>query len=591
MKNQKKIEYKTEWDFSDIYSSPKDSKLEKDILDIENAHASFSKKFSKNDSYLVDEKKLVLAIENYTELISISDKPLWYLYKLLAVDSQNKLVSEKIGQTLSRITKAWNHSLFFTLKLGKIPKSTQKQFLTSEALKKYRYFLTLVFKTAQYDLSESEEKILNLKSRPGRGLWVDGSSKLRSNITVNFEGKELPLAEASNMVRSLPLKKRRELHNAMVLKLKENSYFAEWEMNAILTDKKIEDELRGFKNPYSATILGYQNEEKSVEALVKTVTSHFSIPQSFYKLKAKLLKLNALEYSDRAVGIGDSKRKVSIDEAIEIVDTGLSKADPEFSNIFRSMLKNGRIDIFPKKGKKGGAFCSGGINTPTIVLLNHLPDLDSVMTMAHEMGHAIHTEYSKQNLPIYQDYTISAAEVASTFFENIIFEEIFAKLSDSEKVIALHDRIQDYVSTVFRQIGCFNFELDLHTELRAKGSLSGAEIAALHNKNMSAYLGKTVVMKENDGYMFVDWGHIRNYFYVYSYAYGILISRAMYEKYKADNTYIEKVKQFMVAAGSMSPDDIFKSIGIDTSKPEFFEQGLLSIKKDIERLDKLTKKK
>jgi oligoendopeptidase F len=255
------------------------------------------------------------------------------------------------------------------------------------------------------------------------------------------------------------------------------------------------------------------------------------------------------------------------------------------------MLKNGRIDIFPKKGKKGGAFCSGGINIPTIVLLNHLPDLDSVMTMAHEMGHAIHTEYSKQNLPIYQDYTISAAEVASTFFENIIFEEIFAKLSDSEKVIALHDRIQDYVSTVFRQIGCFNFELDLHTELRAKGSLSGAEIAALHNKNMSAYLGKTVVMKENDGYMFVDWGHIRNYFYVYSYAYGILISRAMYEKYKADNTYIEKVKQFMVAAGSMSPDDIFKSIGIDTSKPEFFEQGLLSIKKDIERLDKLTKKK
>ena len=591
MKKEQKFEYKIEWDFSDVYKSPNDPKLEQDVVDIEKAYASFAKKYGKNDSYISDEKKLAQSIEDYTKLSLIHEKPQGYLYNMQSIETQNKLVSEKIAQLEPRITKAVNQVLFFAIKLGKTSKDIQKKFLSSEILKKYRYFLKLIFKNAEYDLTEAEEKILNLKNRTGYELWVEGSSKLRSNLTVAFEGKEIPLSEAFSKIRSLPTKKRRELHNLAVGKLKENSYFAEWELNAIFTDKKINDELRGFKKPYSSTVLRYQNDEKSVENLVKTITSNFSISQSFYKLKAKLLNLPSLEYADRAVGIGESSKKVSIDDAIEIVDTALNKADISFSEIFRTMLRKGRIDMFPKKGKVGGAYCSGGINRNTLVLLNHTPDIDSVMTMAHEMGHAIHTEYAKKNIPLYQDYTISAAEVASTFFENIIFEDIFEKLSDSEKIVALHDRLQDYVSTVFRQIGCFNFELDLHTELRAKGSLSAAEIAAIHNKNMSAYLGKAVVVKENDGYMFVDWSHIRSFFYVYSYAYGILISRAMYEKYKEDKTYIEKVKQFMIFGGSMSPDDIFKSIGIDTTKSEFFEQGLQSIKKDIERLEKLTKKR
>jgi oligoendopeptidase F len=591
MKKEQKIEYKTEWDFTDLYTSPNDPQLEKDVLNIEKAYVTFAKKYAKDDSYLSDEKKLAQSIEEYTKLSLIHEKPQWYLHNMQAVDTQSKLISEKVAQVEPRITKAVNQVLFFQIKLGKIPKDVQKKFLSSEVLKKYRYFLKLIFKNAEYNLTEAEEKILNLKSRTGYGLWVEGSSKLNSNLTVKFEGKEILLSEAFARIRTLPVKKRRDLHNLAVAKLKENSFFAEWELNAIITDKKIEDELRGFKKPYSATVLGYQNDEKSVENLVKTITSNFSISQSFYKLKAKLLDLPSLEYADRAVGIGESGKKVSIDAAVEIVDTALLKADPTFSEIFRKMLKNGKIDMFPKKGKRGGAYCSGGINLPTSVLLNHTPDIDSVMTMAHEMGHALHYEYAKKNIPLYQHYTISAAEVASTFFENIIFEDILGKLSDKEKIFALHDRIQDYVSTVFRQIGCFNFELDLHTQIRKKGFLSKEEIAELHNKNMSAYLGKTVVMKENDGYMFVDWGHLRYFFYVYSYAYGILISRAMYEKYKVDKTYIEKVKQFMTAAGSMSPDDIFKSIGIDTTKPEFFEQGLQSIKKDIERLEKLTKKK
>ncbi len=106
---------------------------------------------------------------------------------------------------------------------------------------------------------------------------------------------------------------------------------------------------------------------------------------------------------------------------------------------------------------------------------------------------------------------------------------------------------------------------------------------------MVAYLGSSFKLTDLDGYFFVSWSHIRRFFYVYSYAYGQLISKALYKKYKEDKTYIEKIKQFLSAGGSKSPEDIFKDIGIDTSKPEFFIEGLKSIEEDIKNLETLIK--
>jgi oligoendopeptidase F len=252
-------------------------------------------------------------------------------------------------------------------------------------------------------------------------------------------------------------------------------------------------------------------------------------------------------------------------------------------------LKNGQIDVFPKKGKTGGAYCSSSTGLPTLVLLNHISSMNSVMTVAHEMGHAIHSELSKTQPEIYQGYSTAVAEVASTLFENFAFDEVFETLSDKEKIIALHDRINDDISTIFRQIACFNFELELHKEIRAKGFVPKEEMAKLMNKHISSYVGGVMKLKENDGYFFVNWGHIRRFFYVYSYAYGQIISKALYAEYKKDKNFISKIEEFLKSGGSKSPYEIFKSIGIDTSKPEFFEAGLKQIEEDIKMLEKLTK--
>jgi oligoendopeptidase F len=192
---------------------------------------------------------------------------------------------------------------------------------------------------------------------------------------------------------------------------------------------------------------------------------------------------------------------------------------------------------------------------------------------------------------MYQDYSTSVAETASTFFEAITFEKILAGLSDEEKITALHDKINDDVSTIFRQIAFFNFELELHTTVRAKGFVAKEEIAKMLNRHMENYLGPAFKLKDLDGYFFVQVSHFRRFFYVYSYAFGQLISKALFERYKKDPTYFAKIEQFLRAGGSDTPENIFKKIGINLKDPAFYELGLKSIEADIARLEKLVAEK
>jgi oligoendopeptidase F len=203
------------------------------------------------------------------------------------------------------------------------------------------------------------------------------------------------------------------------------------------------------------------------------------------------------------------------------------------------------------------------------------------------MGHAIHAELSKKQTPMYQGYTMAVAETASTFFEAVVFNRVFATLDHEEKIIALHDRINRDVSTIFRQIACFNFEKELHATIREEGSLSHENMAELMNKHMKNYLGDRFALRKKDGYFFVHWSHLRRPFYVYTYAYGDLISKAMHEKFKEDDAYINEVKQFLQAGSAKTPQNIFADIDIDTTSQDVFAAGLRKVREDIESLKSL----
>lgn len=587
----KKPKIQTSWNLTLLYKSQNDPKIEEDVCAYERAHEAFARKHKRVDTLLRKPRALAKALKEYERLLEGEDGngPMLYFTLRRELNAHDSLAEKKLTQIADRLTKASNKILFFEVALSHASKQEQKLLLAHKEIAPYRFFLERVFLEGAHTLSEPEEKILSLKGMPAHGLWVSGFEKIMNKRNVRFKGKEMPFSLALGKLSHLGKTDRRKLWGHILDECESLSEIAENELNAIIYNKKINDELCGYPKPYSATIMGWHNNERSIEALIEAVSNKgFAISARYYKLKARLLKMQQLEYVDRVAPFG-KKITINFDTAVDMLREVYYHIHDEYGAILDRMLANGQIDVYPKSGKGSGAFQTGGIGLPSFVFLNQVDDMRSFSTFAHEMGHAIHTERSKVQRPLYQSYTISAAETASTLFENLVFEELLKKLSPKEQIVALHDKLDEEVASIMRQIAFFNFELELHNTIRKEGALTNTEMAQLFTKHLKSYLGPKVKVTEKDGYSFIYINHIRSFFYVYTYAYGILISNILARRWKEDPSYIASIDAFLTAGGSDTPDNIFKSIGVDTTTPSFFETGLDAIAANISKLDKLTR--
>ncbi len=579
---------KETWNLKLLYKSDTDPQIEKDIKALEQAAAAFEKKYKGKD-FTSTPEKLKRALDAYETLLRVGqdNKPWRYFHLKNDTNSADEKVAARLVQIRERIVAAGNRTTFLKLALGRVPGTLQKAYLKHPLLKDYAYMLKVLFEGAKHHLPEGEEQLASLLSQPGMTSWTTGQSKLLNAQSVSYKGEDLPIPKATAMINELPKGERKALNDALNTTVKSVAHFAEAEINAIVTYKKIMDERRGYKKPYSATIASYENDEKTVENLIALVSKNFRISQRFFKLQAKIQKEKKINFADRNAKMGEVKKKFTFAETCELVMQSFAEVDPKYPAIFKSYLENGQVDVYPRRGKRDGAYCSGGGDMPTYILLNHTDNMRSYETLAHEMGHAFHTELSRVQPFHYRDYTMSVAEVASTFFEQVALAKLEKVLDEKDYLISLHNRINGDLSTIFLQTTLFNFETELHNRIRMEGALSGVDMAKLMKKHFKRFLGDAVEMSDDDGYFFVRLPHVRYFFYVYSYVYGQLISRALFEKWKADPSYIKKIEQFLSAGSSMSPKDIFKKIGIDTSDPAFFATGLKAIERDIAKLEKL----
>lgn len=583
------MKIKTTWNLGLMYKSHKDPQIEKDVQAIESACTVFLNTWGTDTSFIKNNSKLLKALLDYKELQHVVGdvKPVSYYMLARDMDSRDSFVTAQLSQLQSRVTKATNKTLFFELELGSIPHAHQEKILKDKKFAEFHYFLTKVWKVAQHKLGEKEEKILALKYEPANHLWTNATERLISEQVVKWKGKSLPIHEAVGMISRLPVKDRKKLHGLVTEKMKSIGFFAEAELNAVIINKKIDDELRGLAHPYSATILDYENDEAVIVSLMKLLKKSYPIAHAVSEVKANLMNRDTLYYYDMGVTLSAGKQVFTFEKSVEIIRSAFGKVDPLYVEIFNRFLENGQIDVYSRVGKRGGGYCWGAYNRPTYVLLNWTDDLNSLRTLAHEMGHAIHRELSKQQTVMYEHHPISTAEVASTLFENFAFSEVLQYLPKREQVYAQYNHLQDACNTIFRQAAYFGYEEDIHAAIREKGQITQTDFASIMQKHLQAQLGTTFKITHDDGYLFVRYMHARWFFYVYSYAYGQLISSAMYGYFKQDSNFVQKINKFLSAGGSMSPEDIFKSIGIDTKKSDFWKEGLDTVKADIKILKKM----
>ncbi len=588
------------WNFKQLFEGDNDPQTEEKRRKVEQKSYEFINRWKNRKDYLRDPAILKQALDEYEEWkrnYGADGSEGYYFWLRTMQDQNNPDLKAKFNKIENFSKKIENDIQFFHLRIANISSKHQKKFLGYDGLKEYKHFLERIFAESRYLLSEPEEKILNLKASTSYSNWV----KMTSGFLSREERKVLlgdgrkntkTFSEILSLMNSKDKKIRGSAAKAFNDILGKNVEIAEAEINSVLANKKIDDELRKISRPDLTRHLSDDIDTEIVDTLIKSVSDRFDISSRYYELKARLMKVKRLKYHERNVEYGNINRKYPYNKSLKLIYRVFKNLDRKFADILAGFTGNGQFDVYPRKGKANGAFCAYHlISQPTYILLNHTDKLGDVLTLSHELGHGINNELirEKQNALNFGTPT-STAEVASTFMEDFVLQDLLKHADDESRLAIMMKKLNDDVSTVFRQVACYKFEQELHRQFRQKGYLSKKEIGRLFQKHMSSYMGDFVEQSPGSENWWVYWGHIRSFFYVYSYASGLLISKSLQNSVKDNPKFIEKVKKFLSAGLSDSPKNIFKKLGVDITDKSFWNKGLTEVENLLQEATKLAKR-
>ncbi|HVX93028.1 MAG TPA: M3 family oligoendopeptidase [Candidatus Dojkabacteria bacterium] len=584
------------WNLRPFYKSDNDPQMLKDRESGKKLVEKFVKKYTQDKSYLKESKKMLKALQDYEELIQNNGylyKEQYYLFLRSSQEADNDELKAKNNSINKLVTELSNLSQFFIYSISKIPAENQKLFLEDKSLSNYKHFLETSFLSSKYLLSEAEEKLLNITGKTSSSNWVEMVNEFIHSESVTFNKHKISFEDILNIATQSHDEKERDRATKQLNKIF-TKYIpvATHELNSIIEYSSRIEELKKLERPDKGRHIADDIDSEVVDALVNSVTKRFDLSERYYQLKAKLFGKKKLKYNERNLEYGKITKEYEYHDAKEIVLNVYKKLDSEFYDIAKGIFDKGYVDVFPRKGKDGGAYCmSLSLSLPTYVMLNFKNKLDDVCTIAHEFGHAINAELIKKiETEINNGHSTATAEVASTFFEDFALKEVSKDLDEEGQLSIMMNKLNDDISTIFRQIALYNFEIEIHNLIKEGTYLSTKQLGAIFLKHMKAYMGKSVSYDKGSENWWVYWSHIRNFFYVYSYASGLLISKSMQSKVKDDSKFISKVKNFLSTGTSKSPKEIFKELSIDISDPKFWDQGIKEVEDLLNETENLAKK-
>jgi oligoendopeptidase F len=321
---------------------------------------------------------------------------------------------------------------------------------------------------------------------------------------------------------------------------------------------------------------------------IETINKNIDVLHRYVRIKKKLLGLDEIHMYDLYVPVIDiEKDHIEFDRAIQIIKEGLKPMGEEYLSIFDEGISSGWIDKYENKGKRGGAYSWGSYDTMPYVLLNYNYELNDVSTFAHEMGHSIHSYYSRKTQPfIYADYTLFCAEVASTTNEALLIHHLIENEKDkNKKLYLINQELEQIRTTVFRQLMFAEFELKTHESIENGEPLNSEDLSKIwHDLNVK-YFGPDMIVDEA---IDMEWARIPHFysdFYVYQYATGYAaassFARSILEGGKSS---VDRYIEFLKSGGSDYPINILKKAGVDMTTPIPLED---TIKRFSELLDML----
>ncbi len=583
------------WNLSDLYKSTKDPQIQKDLAEYKKKAADFAKKY-KGKLADMDAKKIYAALKEYEHLDTLSTILGEFAYLNMCTQMKNGEAMAFYQNTAEALTEYAKPLVFFSLEINQLSDKKIKEWLKDEKVSFYKPWFERVLRFKKHELSEEVEEVLLEKSVTSSAAWVRLYEEQSSRLKFTIDGKEYNDAEISKLLQDKDAKVREKAGKELNRVSKENSPLFTFIYNMVIKDKSIEDNKRKYKKPVSERNLCENVTDEVVDALANTVKENYkNISHRFYKLKAKWLGVDKIEYWDRNAPLPFSADlHYSWDEAVQTVLKAYKEFSPELYETALPFFENAWIDVPPRDGKRSGAFAAGtsSVKHPYL-LLNFVGKQNDVLTLAHELGHGCHMRLRQKNGDLNETSRMTSEEVASVFGEMITFQSMLRNIKDDKtKLCLIASKVNDMINTAFRQIAFHFFESKAHEERKA-GELSEQRLADIWVEVQKDVLGPYVNVDENSAYIWLQVGHFFFLpFYVYAYSFADCLVNSLYQVSQDGSVkdFPKKYLQMLEKTAITDYDKLLNPFGLNPNDPKFWNMGLKLISGYIDELEKIDKK-
>jgi len=511
------------WDLTDLCAD--DAAAFSDIKTLFKQAQEFTAKYQNLFKTTPEETILKNALQQYEGLFEGIYKILSYASLKHSVNLDDDNVGKMYQNIMNIYTQIKSELVFFENGLVKLPELGYKT--------KYDYWLQNLRLHKSHILDDATEQYASQKSLISRSAWVRLYDETLADIVFKFDGQDLTLEEILSKMSDLDgdIRKKAAVTLSEGLKTQEKVFVRI--INTLAQDHKIENSFRDFKNPDDSKHLDNQIEKEVVDLLASTVKDNYkNLSHRYHKLKAKILNKDKIEYWDRNVPLfsEDDAKDIPYEEGKEIVKKAYADFSPKLAELVQKFYDNAWIDVYPGKGKTSGAFSHPTVpSAHPYILLNYQGKIRDVATLAHELGHGAHQILSEKQGLFLSDTPLTIAETASVFGEMLTFEEL--KKLNPKRLLA--SKIEDMLNTVVRQIAFYDFEKNLHLEIKKNGELTLKELDAIFRRTQEEALGEYVNIDPIvDGFWTYISHFIHSPFYVYAYAFGDCLVNSLYMQYK-----------------------------------------------------------
>ncbi len=594
MSTQIRTYSQTRWDLSDLLPAPTDEIVEERIRNLEESVAAFEaarhilRADMDPDTFLDLVRRYEAIVEEMRVLGSYGQ--LWF-----SEDTQSPQALAYLNRMQQVLTDFQNRLLFFELWWKSLDDEAANRLLPQgDENADYRHFLQSLRRFKPYTLDEQVEQVINLKDANGIQavvtLYTMLTNRLEYTLEVDGEVQKLTRAQLSAYFYS----PRADLRAAAYQELyrvygEEAPILGQMYVNRVRDWHNEYVKVRGFATPIAARNLMNDIPDRAVEVLLDVSRQNAPLFQRYFQLKARWLGMEKLRRYDIYAPLTESEKRVPYEEAVALVLDTLARFHPDVAAKAERVFAERHIDSEIRKGKRGGAFCMtvSPRYTPW-VLINYTGRLRDVATLAHELGHAIHSMLAEHHSILTQHPPLPLAETASVFSEMLLVDRL---LEEEKEPLArrelLASAVDDIYATVMRQAYFVLFELRAHEMLNNGASVD--DLYTVYLDNLSEQFGESVEIAPEFRYEWTSIPHIYHTpFYCYAYTFGQLLVLALYRRYQEEgDAFKPKYLKLLAYGGSARPEEILREVDVDMTDPAFWQKGYDVVADMIRELEAL----